>query len=226
MPEVIKVSAPGKVLWIGSYSVVFGGISHVIAVNKRVRCEVAENNEWVIETSYGTFKGYGNELTSSVINTMKKFFGSIGPYRVKLFNDPDFQVNGKKTGLGSSAAATVALTAALYFAVSNKLDLIQIHKIAQIANYNRQKGIGSGFDIAAAVFGSIVYKRFTDIEKMDFYYKKLELPPNISMILGFTGKSSITIELVRKFIEASSNEKFLYYLNLINKENEIAINLL
>jgi len=226
MPELIKVSAPGKILWIGSYSVVFGGLSHVIAVDKRVKCEVAESNEWVIETTYGTFRGYGNELTSSVIELMIKLFGNIGPYKIKLINDPEFQIDNKKTGLGSSAAATVALTAGLYFAINGRLDLMEIHRIAQIANYKRQGGIGSGFDIAAAVFGSIVYRKFSDIEKMDFYYKRLEIPSNVSMILGFTGRSSITVNLVKKFIESSSQDRFLYYLNLINRENEIAISLL
>lgn len=67
-----------------------------------------------------------------------------------------------KTGMGSSAGLVVVLTAAL---VSHFIDDVQhhenlIHNLSQIAHCHAQQKIGSGFDVAAAVFGSITYKRF------------------------------------------------------------------
>ncbi|KAI9800308.1 MAG: phosphomevalonate kinase [Piccolia ochrophora] len=74
-----------------------------------------------------------------------------------------------KTGLGSSAAVVTALVAAIlsYYLSTNDLDLanvtgrIKLHNLAQTAHCAAQGKVGSGFDIAAAVFGSCVYRRFS-----------------------------------------------------------------
>ena len=219
------ISAPGKVLWIGNYSVVFGGISHVIAVNKRVRCEVKNSDSFTFETTYGTFKEKGNSLIESVLQVMREKYGSIPPIHVKLFNDKEFQVNGKKTGLGSSSASTVALTGCIYYHLFKRLDKDEIYKIAQKANYIRQRGIGSGFDIASAVYGSIVYKRFKDIEKVDSEVEPLRIG-NYEMVLGFIGESFDTVNSVAKFVEKSNEEEFKITMKYIDEENVMAIKLL
>lgn len=76
-----------------------------------------------------------------------------------------------KTGLGSSAALVTALTSALLVALSPSLavdgrsfpiDLQKkIHNLAQAAHCAAQGKVGSGFDVAAAVYGSCLYRRFT-----------------------------------------------------------------
>ena len=73
-----------------------------------------------------------------------------------------------KTGLGSSAALVTALTAALLItftpAPSTEIpaDLQKrIHNLAQAAHCAAQGKVGSGFDVAAAVYGSCLYRRFT-----------------------------------------------------------------
>ncbi|AWR97867.1 GHMP kinase [Acidianus sulfidivorans JP7] len=220
------ITAPGKVLWIGSYSVVFGGISHVIAIDKRVRCEKYPSDKLIFETSYGTFYEKGNELIESVITVIKSELGEIPKLRIKLFNDKCFQIDNKKTGLGSSSASTVALTACLYEEITKKFDLDEIHKLSQKANFIRQKGIGSGFDIAAAVYGSIIYRRFSSLEKIDAFHEKLNLGNKYEMILGFTGRSSETTSLVKKFMEKQNDKKFSEYMKEIELENSTAIELL
>ena len=74
--------------------------------------------------------------------------------------------NAHKTGLGSSAALTTALVAALltYAAPAtdaSTLPLKVIHNLAQAAHCAAQGKVGSGFDVAAAVYGSCLYRRFT-----------------------------------------------------------------
>ena len=73
-----------------------------------------------------------------------------------------------KTGLGSSAALVTALTAALIVtftspssAVISERTLKRIHNLAQAAHCAAQGKVGSGFDVAAAVYGSCLYRRFT-----------------------------------------------------------------
>jgi phosphomevalonate kinase len=73
-----------------------------------------------------------------------------------------------KTGLGSSAALVTALTAALLIkyaptpsAVIPEVLQTRIHDLAQAAHCAAQGKVGSGFDVAAAVYGSCLYRRFT-----------------------------------------------------------------
>ncbi|XP_054808953.1 phosphomevalonate kinase, peroxisomal isoform X1 [Prosopis cineraria] len=80
-----------------------------------------------------------------------------------------------KTGLGSSAAMTTAVVAALlhYFGVvrlssskdpqerKDTEDLDVVHKIAQTAHCVAQGKVGSGFDVSSAVYGSQSYVRFS-----------------------------------------------------------------
>ncbi|KAI5801510.1 ribosomal protein S5 domain 2-type protein [Peziza echinospora] len=74
-----------------------------------------------------------------------------------------------KTGLGSSAALVTSLTACILSTYSNTgtLDVTLpehqklVHNLAQASHCAAQGKVGSGFDVAAAVFGSCVYHRFS-----------------------------------------------------------------
>ncbi|ORY59733.1 phosphomevalonate kinase [Pseudomassariella vexata] len=74
-----------------------------------------------------------------------------------------------KTGLGSSAALVTALTAALLshylpptvFDINTLHGKRTLHNLAQAAHCAAQGKIGSGFDVAAAVYGSCRYRRFS-----------------------------------------------------------------
>eukprot|EP00759_Apiculatamorpha_spiralis_P052923 PhF_6_TR6060/c0_g1_i1/m.8779/K00938/E2.7.4.2, mvaK2; phosphomevalonate kinase len=69
-----------------------------------------------------------------------------------------------KTGLGSSAALTTSLVAAVLKCVvgggNNNPSGDDVHTTAQIAHCLAQGKVGSGFDVCSAVFGSGLYKRF------------------------------------------------------------------
>ena len=83
------------------------------------------------------------------------------------FNVPLAQAH--KTGLGSSAALVTALTAAVlaYYVPAGDAFLqldegkARVHNLAQASHCAAQGKVGSGFDVAAAVYGSLMYKRFT-----------------------------------------------------------------
>ncbi|OAX83104.1 phosphomevalonate kinase [Emergomyces africanus] len=71
-----------------------------------------------------------------------------------------------KTGLGSSAALVTALVSAIVIHRTiepGELPMIRdkLHNLAQIAHCAAQGKVGSGFDIAAAVYGSCLYRRFS-----------------------------------------------------------------
>lgn len=76
-----------------------------------------------------------------------------------------------KTGLGSSAALVTSFTAAVLsfylpndlFDINSERGLAILHNLAQASHSHAQGKVGSGFDIASAVFGSCLYKRFSPV---------------------------------------------------------------
>lgn len=136
-----------------------------------------------------------------------------------------------KTGLGSSAALTTALVACILTSYSGpkiKLDLLSkpnqriIHNLAQASHCAAQGKVGSGFDVAAAVFGSCVYRRFspsvlqeignadsegfsgrlkTVVDKSwDMKVEKTRVPPGLRLIMCDVDCGSSTPGMVRKLL--------------------------
>ncbi|KAG5766991.1 hypothetical protein H9Q72_004941 [Fusarium xylarioides] len=77
--------------------------------------------------------------------------------------------DANKTGLGSSAALVTSLTAALlahylpedFFNIQSDQGKRTLHNLAQAAHCAAQGKVGSGFDVATAVYGSCRYRRFS-----------------------------------------------------------------
>ncbi|KAF3924001.1 hypothetical protein ABW21_db0203793 [Orbilia brochopaga] len=86
------------------------------------------------------------------------------PPPLPRFNNLHVPLSGAhKTGLGSSAALVTALTACLLSHLSStdvKSHLHVLHNLAQAAHCAAQGKVGSGFDVAAATYGSCEYQRF------------------------------------------------------------------
>ncbi|ODV97839.1 hypothetical protein PACTADRAFT_38066, partial [Pachysolen tannophilus NRRL Y-2460] len=140
-----------------------------------------------------------------------------------------------KTGLGSSAGLVTVLTASLLSVFQKNLKLNDhndkklIHNLSQVSHCIAQKKIGSGFDVASATFGSIVYRRFkpdliTDLISSDEsktsileYSQRLRkvvletdwnivtdqccLPPKIRLLMGDICGGSNTPKLVSKVLD-------------------------
>lgn len=76
-----------------------------------------------------------------------------------------------KTGLGSSAALVTSFIAAVLshylppklFDIQSSGGKARLHNLAQAAHSHAQGKIGSGFDVAAAVYGSCIYRRFSPV---------------------------------------------------------------
>ena len=115
------------------------------------------------------------------------------------FNVPLSKAN--KTGLGSSAALVTAFTAALLaHYIRSEADpwktesgKARLHNLAQAAHCAAQGKIGSGFDIAAAVYGSCIYKRFS---------------PAILEHLGDSGTPGFSIRLKETVDDTSPSRKW------------------
>eukprot|EP01064_Diplonema_japonicum_P022615 TRINITY_DN325_c1_g1_i1.p1 TRINITY_DN325_c1_g1~~TRINITY_DN325_c1_g1_i1.p1 ORF type:complete len:442 (+),score=64.34 TRINITY_DN325_c1_g1_i1:50-1375(+) len=136
-----------------------------------------------------------------------EFYGNAGP--------------GKgKTGLGSSAGLVSSVVACVFKHFSGDVSLSTIHAIAQIAHCKAQGKIGSGFDVASAMYGSVRYIRYTPtpvqkyitdlhptgpvrfealdsvISGFDHDIVPLSFPDNLCLVLGDISKGSETPGMV------------------------------
>lgn len=136
------------------------------------------NRNPFIETALSYALSYISTLTSAVIPPSSVTVLADNDYystssatltgaRFHDFGVPLAQAN--KTGLGSSAALVTAFTAALltYYLPKDQFDLAlesdkrKLHNLAQASHCAAQGKVGSGFDVASAVYGSCIYRRFS-----------------------------------------------------------------
>ncbi|KAH3661874.1 hypothetical protein OGAPHI_006053 [Ogataea philodendri] len=183
--------------------------------------------------------GYHSQ-TNSVPKTSES-----GKRTFRYHSQPITEVS--KTGLGSSAGLVASLTAALLSCyvetldVKNDATLNQIHNLAQISHCLAQGKIGSGFDVASATFGSIVYRRFDPelvnkvIETWDREYlvnlvdnvdwkieiSKCALPSGVKLLMGDIVGGSETPKLVSKVLSwrKENASRSLEVWETLNKNN-------
>lgn len=187
--KISIASAPGKLLWIGGYSVLERpNVSFVTGVDKRVyaKVEILKENRFIFNLPQfkinieGKFRSgkiiFDRQLTEKEMSDIKfvkittetclKYLKGKGKklkgFRLTTINDPAFGIENK-SGLGSSAAVTTATTAAILQAYGYNIKKSKelIHKIAQFAHSKAQGKVGSGFDVAASTYGGHVYIRYS-----------------------------------------------------------------
>jgi phosphomevalonate kinase len=113
-------------------------------------------------------------IASSTIHILadQAYYSNPGTRRKSTSRFLDFGVTLKdahKTGLGSSAALVASFTAAVlgFYLPKEQWDGATedgkrvLHNLAQASHSHAQGKVGSGFDIASAVYGSCLYKRFS-----------------------------------------------------------------
>ncbi|WP_094226502.1 mevalonate kinase [Methanolobus psychrotolerans] len=178
---MITCSAPGKVYLFGEHAVVYGESAICCAVELRTKVHVQKNKDVVIESTLGT-TGLDFEIhpyVSHVIKKMRQFADIEG---VKIQIESELPVG---SGLGSSAAVTVASIQALNHLYGCGLSLEDIaktgHEIEKIV-----QGNASQTDTYVSTMGGVV---------MIPQRKKLQLL-KCPIVIGNTNKFSSTKELV------------------------------
>lgn len=168
----------GKVLILGGYLVLFPKyFGVVLACTSKVTCTLKSlqdhnNSIWIKSPQFNLqtcFKsvpfsdpGDSNIFISETLKTTLYF---VSLYKELKATDIEIEIHGDeafytcgKTGLGSSAALTTSLVKVIlqYYELN---DLRLVHYVAQVSHFRAQEKIGSGFDVSAAVFGSILFRR-------------------------------------------------------------------
>lgn len=197
--------APGKLVLLGEYAVLEGGEAWVAAINRDVRVwiEPAEQPHLValgagdLEIPLVWQAGWTTQdptwrLAAAALTQV------CGRAYVRLVVDsrPFFLAGSEgrptKAGFGSSAAVVAAILALRGLAGHDLF--VAAHALHQ----QFQSGLGSGADIAAAVFGGCFQFR---IEAGMPHIKALALPPTLRVLAVWMGESANTRHFVRRVLE-------------------------
>lgn len=169
----IRASAPGKLVLSGEYAVLDGAPAICMAVDRRARVTISTsgaNHHSVIAPAFtnqcGRFVDRHGELEWIEAGEEFALLGHVwrsasvtasGGLSLVLDSHEFLDAaSGSKIGIGSSAALTVALSAALC-AMSDANE--DVANIALVAHREFQRGLGSGADVACSYTGGLIEYR-------------------------------------------------------------------
>lgn len=195
MLERIKAIAPGSCMLLGEYAVLFNEPALVCAINRYIEVTLTPlpSSKIIIHSDLGHYQGDLNHL--AIEEPFKFVLTSIAMARPSLKNGFILDIKADfsdQYGFGSSAAVTVATTAALLQYSKTAFTPTEL-LIKARSTIQQVQGNGSGADVAASVFGGLV-----SYEKAPLKVKKLRFEPNIHLI--YSGKKVRTKEVIRHTI--------------------------
>lgn len=234
---MITEKAPGKLYIAGEYAVVENGYPAIlVALDQFVTCTIEESagevgqifskqyrndqlvwrrmgDQMIVDKRDNPF-AYILSAIQVTENYARSFERELRIFDMKIDSQLD-SASGKKYGLGSSAAVTVATVKALCHFYHLPVTKDEIFKLAAIAHFEVQ-GNGSLGDVAASVYGGwIAYhsfdrqwlaqqrkylnlKELVDLPWPDLKIEPLQAPQNLELLIGWTGKPASTSRLVDK----------------------------
>lgn len=186
--QTITASAPGKLMLLGEHAVVYGQPCLVTAVDQRVEVTIAQNEQL--------------ELVAPHVKDTRFVSTAVDLFLKRYHVGNHFQLTTKgmaNYGLGSSSAVTVAALKALssYFNISlTEQALFDLAYEVVLA----VQGLGSGFDIGAAVYGRTLYFKSggQTIEPLNI--------TTLPLIIGYSGVKADTVTLINQVKEKIQGE--------------------
>ncbi len=159
--ESFRISAPGKLMLLGEHAVLHGFLSMVCAVNQRITIKITpqKDDKILIFSDIGEYSSTLGNLTPHP--NFKFILTAISRQKENLKTGLRLDIQSDFTphvGLGSSAAVTAAITAALSLLNNQQLNRKQIFTQG-LKTIKEVQGTGSGADLAASIFGGVLAYR-------------------------------------------------------------------
>lgn len=181
----------------GEYAVLSGKPALVCAVNKRVTVTLSPREDEIITIDTSLYGRYTTDIQKLMIEKPFQFIlAALKQYQGKFKQGFDLKIETEcsdQTGLGTSAAVTVATLAVLVSWLNIRLsphDLIRLGRIV----VRRVQGTGSGADIAAAVLGGVVQFQAQPLSAE-------KIPVTLLLVALYAGFKTPTVEAVRRVQE-------------------------
>ena len=169
-------------------------------------------------------------------------------YNLHISSELDDVKSGKKYGLGSSAAVTVAVVRALCKWYGLKLETSTISKLSLIVSSTVKKS-GSGGDVAASSLGGVIlYRAYnrewleaelslinsgdSDFDKLlhkkwpRLEIKRINVPETLKLLVGWTGSPASSAELVSSVessVESSAKTTANFTYQTFFEQSEICV---
>ena len=261
---MITEKAPGKLYIAGEYAVLEQNCpALLVAVNQFVRVTISESTtgtglihskqysqdsvHWVRKGSRIVIDNRDNpfEYILSAISYTERYCLEknikMNVYDLHVNSDLD-SADGKKYGLGSSAAVTVATVKAILRFYGVKLTNELVYKLSAISHYSVQ-GNGSAGDIAASVYGGwIAYQTFdkkwlkhelatknlSAVIQEAWPGLKIELltpPKGMKLMIGWSQKPASTSRLVDE-TNANKTDDPRQYQQFLERSRECVIKMI
>ena len=176
----VTASAPGKIVLAGEYAVLWDAPAISMAVDRRAIATVSSNDK---EECVLTTPGFDGDNHFAIVDAVTD---GRRPHCDIRLDTTAFSEDGKKIGIGSSAAVTVALAAALR-------DSTDIGEEAFAAHERLQGGVGSGVDIASAVHGGLI-----EYARAGRNVRSLAWPDGLAFRVVWTGVPASTTARLEK----------------------------
>lgn len=264
--QVLKIKVPGKLFIAGEYAILEEGQSAVvIAVNRYMTGEISPSNynelhlpqlgltniKWYEHGTDIQFNLESSKLSfvknalKTVIQFLKDKEVKIDPFSLSVESELGDE-DGKKYGLGSSAAIVVTVvTAMLHFFKNDKFQPTEelIYKLSAIAHYYTQ-GNGSCADIAASTYGGWLKYSMFDAAWLNNHINKgtnllhlvggrwpgleierIQPPSELHLAVGWTGKAVSTAPMVQS-IQQLRTHNFNIYEEFLNRSKQAVSSLL
>ncbi|MFW9929355.1 MAG: mevalonate kinase [Candidatus Thorarchaeota archaeon] len=220
--EIVTASAPGKIILFGEHSVVHRMPAIAIAVNKQTTVTIdqneslTENEIFFNATDYHrSYKISTENLQHDSLTPINQFFLPFCVIIREILSKNNFTIPygaritissniPKGAGMGSSASVSVALAKAFTEFLGSSVSNDEISSLA----YRGEQiihGTPSGIDNSVCTFGGGILFENGNITKIPI--------PDISIIVGDTGKPRQTKKLVEKV--GFLNKKWDFYKEII-----------
>ena len=191
------LTVPGNLLLLGEYAVLEpGGLGIAVAIERRVALTVEAARELTVIDANGrvaTWKGADlgpPSLVGATIEAVERELASWGrgggtpSLCLRVDSSALFGTDGKKVGLGSSAAVAVGIAFALLCDAGLEGAGLEASTLRAALDGHRsyQGGRGSGYDVAASLYGGIGL--FVGGGKPSFERLDLSWMPPFSLVRG------------------------------------------
>ena len=212
----------GKTILFGEHFVVYGLPAIAGAIGSMTTADVEESNEYQLVDERPATPSYKKEKYDEQVESNKLIFDACGIKIDKV--SLKITLGGDRvaaSGVGASAASATAIARALndHFGLGYSED-----KINDIA-YEGEKGYHgkpSGLDNTVSVFGGLIWF-IKNLEGGCNTFEKLNMPKPVEIVLGNTGITSSTKEVVSD-VKKKMDEKpdrfsdiFAQYERVVNK---------